>query len=853
MESNLFAPKLTQHETVSESVVESRVVNSDTTSRSLLAIAQIALIGLAFLLPIFFLPGLAAGLGFSKVLLGFAAVGVLVIALSLLMLRLSSVRTVVPVSLLLLWGVVISAFVSGLFSADSLAAFRGSVIETQTVAFLALMAVVASIGLLAQQNKHFMMRILQVLLGSATLLLLYVSVRLLFGPLFGFGSFSAVTTSPIGNFNDTAVFAALLVLLSTISLLQLQLSKVLQIMFAVIVMLSLFVLAVVNFSYVWLVVGFFGLLVLLYIVAQDTLFASGTDAKITNVTSKIAVGVVLLVCLTSASFVVAGEYIGGYVSNILEVEYLEVRPSFEATIAIAQGVYADAALFGVGPNQFDTSWREHKDVSINQTLFWNTDFQSGSGYVPTLFVTLGLVGGLLLLLFHTWYLWSGARMLLKPETQDSQWYYLGVITFTGAVFLWGMSYVYVPSATILLLAALFTGLSLATSFMLQPTRVRTIPLVLNRQRGFVLMAIAIVCITGTMGTWFTIGKQYVAQADFNQTQSVVADIATVDQAALAAYQLYPDHRFLGVRARIALLEMNQVLTIQEPTEADQQRFLEISDRALSLADTAVRAAPREPSYHAILAGVYNNLALAGIPGALDRSTTSIATAVTLDPKNPTYALLTAQLAANRGDIESVRAALTTALAQKRNYTEALFALAQLDIAEGDAEGAIATTQAIITLEPNNPARYYQLGILLSSNGNSQGAVVAYEAALTLDPNFANARYLLAVLQAQSGSIDEAIDNLELVLQSNTENEQLQTLIETLRSGESIELPDTVDVSVNESEPVNTEETVTSTIAPDSDLLTPLNTVSEQEIRVISDESIEELSVEQQQDTQEEQQ
>jgi tetratricopeptide (TPR) repeat protein len=277
------------------------------------------------------------------------------------------------------------------------------------------------------------------------------------------------------------------------------------------------------------------------------------------------------------------------------------------------------------------------------------------------------------------------------------------------------------------------------------------------------MAIAIVFISAAMGTWFTFGKQYVAQASFAQAQATETDPAALDQAALASFLLYPDDQFLSVRARLALLEMNQILTIAEPSETDQQRFLVVSNQAVTFADASVSQSGTEPSHYAVLAGIYNNLAISGIADAVGRATSSIAAAQALDPLNPTYALLTAQLAANRGDATSSRAALLQALQQKSNFSEALYLLAQLDIAEGNVESAISTTETIIRLEPNNPTRYYQLGILHSSADNLAAAKQSYETAIRLDPNFANAKIVTSIYNERNKTSFDSLMGHKAVL------------------------------------------------------------------------------------------
>jgi len=829
MSQTIFAPKLTQadsapvHKPEYDDVATVDTAPADQTNTWLIGIARWVVIGFAGLLPIFFIPGLWGSLGFQKVLLAMVAVGGVSILLALLSLRTRTVSTVLPLSLLIFFGVVATAVVSALFSPNWNEAFRGSLVETQTVAFLALLGGVMAIGLVMQYAKRAMYRFFVVLMTGGLLLLTYVSIRLLAGPILPFNSFLDATSSPVGTFNDLAVFAGLIVLLSLVALIQLRLTTGVKALVSVATIAALFVLAAVNFFYVWLIVGFFSLLVLLYLISYDTLFRYGDAAPSKYTPSRLAIIVTAVVCVVSAGFVVAGENIGGIVGEQLEISYLEVRPSLGATTDILQATYTEDLFFGAGPNQFESSWRSFKDTSINQTIFWNTDFRAGSGYIPTMFINLGLVGGLLLIAFHAWYLWNGALMLLRPTNPDSFWYFVGLVSFTGAVFLWGMSYVYVPGATLLLLAALLTGISFAARGMLLPERMKVITLATNHKRGFALMALVIMLISSVMGAWFTVGKQYSAHATFAQAQATQTDVSAIDQAASLAYQLYPDDQFLIVRAQIALFEMNEILALSEPSESDQQRFITVSTQGLAFAEAAVAEASDNPAHLLILASLYNNLAIVGIEGAAERVQTAIATARALDPKNPIYDFVTAQFAVNRNDLESVRPALLRALEQKNNFSEALNLLAQLDIQEGNTEAAITTTQAIIRLEPNNATRYYQLGILQTAAENLTAAATAYREALRIDPDFANARYSLALLQINDGELDAALTSLLSLQAANADNVELQQLITSLQNGT---LPDinANPSSVSEVEPVVSEDNVTSQIAPESDLLTPLNTV-----------------------------
>jgi tetratricopeptide (TPR) repeat protein len=191
--------------------------------------------------------------------------------------------------------------------------------------------------------------------------------------------------------------------------------------------------------------------------------------------------------------------------------------------------------------------------------------------------------------------------------------------------------------------------------------------------------------------------------------------------------------------------------------------------------------------------------------------------------------MSAQMAVRTGNIEGARQNITEALNLKRNFTQALFLSAQLDIAEGNTDSAIATTRAIITLEPNNPTRYFQLGLLLSAANRLDEAVAAYQAAIRLDPDYANARYLLALAYLNQGQNEPALNELRIVQQTNQDNAQLQVLIEQVESG-GFEIPQDLGLEppVSETEPGDEgfEEGVITEGGVDTDLVTPVNTVSE---------------------------
>tara|TARA_B100000508_G_C11464452_1_gene280841 strand:- start:5833 stop:7038 length:1206 start_codon:yes stop_codon:yes gene_type:complete len=388
-----------------------------------------------------------------------------------------------------------------------------------------------------------------------------------------------------------------------------------------------------------------------------------------------------------------------------------------------------------------------------------------------------------------------------------------------------MSYVYVPGTGILLLAALFTGCSFAAAGALLPSGVKTIPLTVSRRRGFVLMALTVGVISLSVATLFTTGKQYVAASGFTKAQQVSTDRNVLDQAIAESYNLYPDDRFLSARAQLRLIEMNSLLGISEPTEGEQQRLLLAAEQGLVLAEQAVLSDETNPDHHALLAGIYTALATAGIEGAVERAQGSLNRGRELDPQNPGYHLLAAQIQARAGDPDQARDSVRSAIELKRNYTPALLLLAQLDIATGNTENAIGTTQAIITLEPNNPTRYYQLGILLISEQRLEEAVGVFSQALQLDPQYANARYMRSLALLDLGEAELALTDLRIVEETNQENLQLKALIDQVESGElSAPQVDQIEAIEEPSPEEDNEDAAITDEDVSTGLVNPVNTI-----------------------------
>lgn len=758
----------------------------DSIETSLRSIAQNILVAIFGLLPILFIPVSYVPLEYAKTIIVIVGVLIALIFFSLSVLRSGSIKLASPLLLIAFWGVVFVTMLSALLSGDIRDAFIGDLFGVHTAVFIFLMALTSTMIVLFGQSKASIMRLYLLLSGSAVVLTVYHVLRLFLGPnALSLGLFNSSVSSPIGDWNQLGLFFGLVILLGMVAIEQLPLTKWGKGMFTGVILLSLLMLAVVNFVAVWVVLALVSLVMLMYGLTKDRFSAQEeTVAKSTTSIQSILVSVAVFV--VSLVFIIGGSTVGTFISQKTNISFVEVRPSFEATVDIARSVYKDNAFVGAGPNKFADAWRMHKDSSINQTVFWGTDFSAGSGYIPTLFVSTGIFGVLVFMTFLFFWFKAGIRMLFASQTSDRFWYFIASSSFVAATYLWIISFVYVTGTTMLLLAAVFTGIACVAYTTIVPTRTIDLSVFRNKRSGIVLVGVVMLFILVSASAMYYTSRHYSSVATFNKallSATPGSSIEDVEKSIAEAYAVNSNDLYAREIAQYQIAKMNTLMGIQEPTAEQQQQFQQAAANGINAAQLAIQNDDTDPRNYVALGTLYGILSVAGVQDVLDRSLSAFEVAKKNDPSNPQYDLLIAQVYYQTGDNDAAREAVLRAIQLKSNYTDALFLLTQIDIAAGNVDSAISATESIVSLERNNPARHYQLGVLYLSADRVDEAALAFERAVALDKNYSNARYFLALAYAEQGKTDEAVSQLEAVAALNPDNTTVTTLIEQIKAGD----------------------------------------------------------------------
>lgn len=793
---------------------------SDRVNFVLMFASRAFLLAAVLVTPILFLPGVANLLSSVKIFGAVFLVLISVVLYSLAILRSGFVNLRFVPILVAFWAVALVSAVSASLSATPRISLFGDVIEIHTVAFLILLAAIMSLMLVVDMTKRSVIIFYATLFLSTVGLMFFHLMRILFGPQFlSLGQFNSLSATPVGSLNDFGLLMAMMVLFLLVALVQLKLSLRIQVVIGVCIALALGLLAVVNFFSVWVVLSLFSLLVLMYCLTRDRFGIDPSNISTSHQEPMgVTIAIVALVFVVGTIFLIGGSSIGNSIASTTGVSYLEVRPSVSATVDVMRQVYRDHLLIGSGPNRFAENWQQYKDPSITETIFWNTNFSAGNGYISTWFVTTGVLGLLAWLSFLLFYLYTGIKMLLVGKAKDEFWYFAGTVSFVVGVFIWGMAVVYVPGPAILIIGAAVTGCLLIASQKLVADRQYSYNLLTSAKTGFVLITIVMLTVIGMIGIGYKAAEQLSAAYLF----STISDPETATARLEQAFNLYPSPTFAREIALYNLQQLNNLMTLTDITSAQQQLFQQTITAGISAGRAAVALNETDARNYAVLGDLYAVLSVINIEGAKERADTAYVAAEKLDPTNPYYVLQKAALAYRAGDKERARSLTLQSLDLKSNYTDALLLLSQIDIAVGDVDRAIETTKSLISLESNNPGRYYQLGVLYSSVQNRPAAIEAFSTAVMIDPSYANARYLRALEYAKEGDTKLAAAELKIVRDLNPDNAVVNGLIKELEQGQTITSASTTQaITEPNSVSVDNEVTTTDTV-PTTDVISPVN-------------------------------
>jgi len=742
-----------------------------------------------------FIPSTTIPFIFTKV--SVLALGGLIALACYILARLSRGNIVVPPVPLLgaLWLVPIAYILSTLFSGVTISrGVFGNTFESDTLSFIVILASFATLTAVcfrrSNQYKTFF-KVAGILFG------VIVAVQVMFILLGQITEKVSPTVNLVGSFGDLGMMVGLGLVISLLTLRFQKLSPRVEKTLWSLTGLSLLLLALANSRLTWLLVSFVALGLFIEAImrrrGEDTdedfegvIEMKGEEDSHYGASDTRGLAAPLVTLVVGLFFLIGSGTIGASLSSAVGINYLDVRPSWQSTFAIGGHTYAASPLFGSGPGTFVEEWSKFRDRSLNETVFWNTDFNAGIGYIPTSFVTTGILGALAWMLFLGLFLYVGLRALLFKTPEESYARFTSIASFIGAWYVLLLAFFSVPGPIVLAAGFFLIGLFISSLRYAGERREWGIIFSKNPRVGFVIVFILTLTLLATVAGAYAVIERYLGTLALARANSAlgVGNVAEAEIAVNQAIVYAETDSAYQLMSNIGILAMNRIAGDSKLRASEaQEQFQNALTESIAAATRATLIAPNNYQNWLALGNVYQTVVPLRIEGAYQNAKDAYTKAGTLNPNNPTIPFTLAQLEIAEGKASLAVEYLERAIGLKRDYTQAILLLSQLQVGLGKAPEALQAAEAAAYFAPRDSNVLFQVGILRQGTGDVDGAISALARSVEINPEYANARFFLAVSYSIKGDAVRVREQLTAIAAFSPENAQaIAPYLEALNQG-----------------------------------------------------------------------
>jgi len=763
------------------------------------------LLGITFLLPIFFIPGQFVAPEFAKMILleVLVLVGIFVWAMG----RLRDGHVDIPKSLLLMVAslLVVQFVVAAIVSPTPMLSFIGSGYDIGTVNSFVVLFLLMFLGSVVFTDRDRILTLYASFVLMGIVMMLYHIARHFFGADFlSFGIFTSDVSTPIGKWNDLASLVGAMILLVLSTLYFFPNNKTLRVPSYLILLAGLFFLLLVNFTLLWLVLFVLtGVIVALAVYEGEQTHkrvkheteSSGAHHVHKPIHKRVAghlpfVALIFMVVsllygsgLSAVPWGKDNMNIATFIGNGLHASpYSEVVLTPSYTYDIVTSTFKDSPLFGTGPNRFASSYLKYKTSDMNRTPFWDATFDFGLGRIPTYFGTTGAIGTFLWLVFIVLLFMKG-RKIFSLFAKDRIAAYLAFTLFLFVLYFWSIAFFYLPNIVIFSLAFLFTGTLIA--FLVGEGVLGRYHLRFDggSKLSLVITPVAIVVLVGVVASGMLLYRQVSSLVAFRDAQLAIAqnNIPLTESALARANALSERDIYQRSVSNLALIKLQQLVAQKLPEAEVAQKANEYINQARTSAERAVALDPTNFENYLQLGGVYDTLGSLGIQNTAEPARLNYEQALRLNPKSPRVLFVLARLEFASSNRAKAKEYLYQALRERPNFLEAISFIVQLEIQDKNPNAALKVLQNGVAAEPTNFLLRFALGYLNYEKADYKNAVPQFEAAVFLNPVYADAKYFLGLSYAQLGRRSEAIQQFTDVQTLNPDNKIVGTILMNLKA------------------------------------------------------------------------
>jgi tetratricopeptide (TPR) repeat protein len=729
------------------------------------------LLGLIILLPVFYLPLKFSALTSSKLMLVLSVVFVSVVIVILNLFKLGKIRLSLTLLNTSIFLILLSYTLSAVFSQNPNLSFFGRDMTLDSWVTIIYLFTLFCLVKNFLKKEHIMFAIVGTIFVSGIISVLQI-LNILIPAIPSLGVFYSSIATTLGKWNDLALFSTLGLILAILILEQIKITQKFRTILYVIGGLNLILILVVNFNLSLIVLASFGILFTLYKIFNN----EKPKNKILDEKVKVPL-VALFVAIVSIAYLFVGTMFSQNIALLLDINHIEVRPSVASTYQVTKDSLQSSNLFfGSGPATFESQWPIFRPSSVLLTNFWNLDFRYGAGVISSFAVTTGVLGIVAWLIFFVLLI----ILLVKALFFKSKDEYLKFILVTSAfvtIVLWVFSIFYIASATLFVLAFIFTGIFISVAEDLNFLKKKEI--VLNQ---FISILINLVLILAVLFIFYKTCTKFIGQIYFQKSvQMSVTDnydeMEPVVKKALYFDNIDTYHRSLG---EISSAKFYQAVQSSEDNDIAPEKLQALIQEVISNYEKAIAYDPNNYNNYFGLANFYSTLVPLSVPESQQASLNSYAKVLALKPNNPILFLQMAKLA-SFDDETLAEELIKNAISLKPNYFEAVSALVQFKLEKGNTDDAIALLESYLSVYPQDIDARFQAGVIYFEMKDFNNSITHLEFAVQINPEYQNAQYFLGLSYYEIGQTNKAIEKFEILNKANPNNSEIESMLRRFKN------------------------------------------------------------------------
>ena len=628
------------------------------------------------------------------------------------------------------------------------------------------------------------------LAGSASIMVIFSLLQLLGKFIIPLDFTKDISFNPLGSLSALSMYIVIILPLLVVGLAQVNeihpsfKNKIFQIAIKIflsaIVLLSLFILALLNGFTFWpaAIVGM--VIVLMFLLAKIIRISSSS----------------LIIPITTFLLLIILLVLGNFKVIALNLP-AEVSLSRGVSWNIAKNSLIKNPVFGSGPSTFVYDFVKYKGADFNASPLWNVRFNNSSGYLFELAAATGVLGVLALAVILLIALSLCFLTLIKGSNNDSRSILLALFSGFVTIIIFGL--LFSLNSSLILFSVLILILATAIAVIEYPEKFSDLKLSFRPSPEYALASTAIFLILSAAAVVLLALGVKMYSADYYAKESLkISDlnqkIVKINKAIMLAP--YQDAYYINLANNYMALANQEAKTGKNQTVIENNSLLAIENGSKALG-----IAPNNVSNNEAVALIYENASFY-ITGALTWAENLYNKNIALEPGSPTANIRLAL-------INMARADAATSTPEQENYINRAIKQYNLAIEKkndlggvyyGEAiayerlnkiDDAISQLKQALILERENVDYKFELGRLYFNRGvakepTKDGVILKNDDTKTAEqiflditqanPSHANALYGLALLYQktnETGNAKLAIKQLLTVVKDQPSVDQIK--------------------------------------------------------------------------------